>query len=163
MSVWHPFILRCTGCVTLKCCLMRRLILCPSSNGLRQFRYRLCGCVCVCSNYGDLKNGIGCAWCEKLMTSVSEPLRYLSELKECIAGELLLTGQIHSRGTEVLQACHTLLSNPCYIYQYTRCNKSVYWAITKDEHPCKFRISVFKKEDVITPKQELQDIKLFGL
>lgn len=60
------------------------------------------------------------------MTSVSEPLHYLSKLKECIAGELLLTWQICSRGTEVLQACHTLLSNPYHIYQYTRCNKSVY-------------------------------------
>lgn len=60
------------------------------------------------------------------MTSVSEPLRYLSEVKECVICELLLTGQIHSQSTEVLQAYHTFLSKPRYIYQYTRCNKSVH-------------------------------------
>lgn len=160
MGLWHPFhFFDAHDCGTLKTCLMRRLILCPSSNGLRQFRCRLCGC--ACSNYGNLK-GIGCAWWGKLMTSVSEPLRYLSEVKECVICELVLTGQIHSQSTEVLQACHAFLSKPCYIYQYTRCNKSVHWARTKDEHAYQFCTRISKEDDT-THKQQLQDIKLFGL
>lgn len=102
----------------------------------------VCGSVCVLIRWEPEKNRL-------TMTSRMNDtsrwavapfvcIEHLSEMKECVICALLLTG--HSQGTEVLHACCMFLSTPWYIYQYTRCDKTVYRTRTQDPYRIYLRI-----------------------
>ncbi len=104
----------------------------------------MCVCVCVwlCVSSIWMKT-----WKEKVDNDTQNEWRQpVSRCSVCLKWKSVSSvyfcwlGEMNRQGTEVLHACRMFLSPPFHVYQDTRCDKTVYCAITQPEHP--YRIYV---------------------